>query len=196
MRKFCNLKSTLRKFWKACKKFRKPASLAKSDAKFEKPVQTHFADQLCLAKTLRNLKEVVNSIHNSGTHFTILRIPTTFVRKAKVPILETETIDFSTPEPSVHRIPPNRVRTSGPGETSKHSQPKPQALADSQRPSGIARKPSSRGLWLPSRPLRAIQIVKLGHFNPSFIFTLRPYDSSQSFGIYLDYSRGTNSSAL
>ncbi|RVW94413.1 Retrovirus-related Pol polyprotein from transposon opus [Vitis vinifera] len=43
-------------------------------------------------------------------------------------------------EPSVRCIPPKRVRTSGLGETSRHSQPEPQALADSQHPSGIASK--------------------------------------------------------
>ena len=55
----------------------------------------------------------------------------------------------------------------------------------------LLQKPPSRGLWLPSCPLRAIQIIELGHFIPSFILTLRPYDSSRSFGIHLDYSRGT-----
>ncbi|KAL6315061.1 hypothetical protein AAG906_030909 [Vitis piasezkii] len=57
-------------------------------------------------------------------------------------------------------------------------------------------KPSSRGLWSPRRPLRAIQIVEPNHFTPSFISTLRPCDSSRSFGIHLDCSRGTISSAL
>ena len=42
------------------------------------------------------------------------------------------------PNPSVHFIPPKRARTSGPRETFRHSQPKPQAPADSQHPSGIA----------------------------------------------------------
>ena len=42
------------------------------------------------------------------------------------------------PEPSVRCIPPKKARTSGPGESSKHAQPDPQAPVDSQRPSGIA----------------------------------------------------------
>ena len=41
-------------------------------------------------------------------------------------------------EPSVRCIPPKRVKTSGLGEMSRHSQPEPQALADSQRSSRIA----------------------------------------------------------
>ena len=41
------------------------------------------------------------------------------------------------PEPSVHRIPPNRARTLGLGEASRHAQPEPQALSDSQHPSDI-----------------------------------------------------------
>ncbi|RVW69496.1 hypothetical protein CK203_066453 [Vitis vinifera] len=39
------------------------------------------------------------------------------------------------PEPSVHRIPPKRARTSDPGEMSRHAQPEPQTPTDSQRPS-------------------------------------------------------------
>ncbi|RVW18416.1 hypothetical protein CK203_108482 [Vitis vinifera] len=35
------------------------------------------------------------------------------------------------PEPSVCRIPPKRARTSGPGESSRHAQFDPQALANS-----------------------------------------------------------------
>ena len=42
------------------------------------------------------------------------------------------------PEPSVRRIPPKRIRTSGPGELSRHSQPDPRAPTNSQRPSGIS----------------------------------------------------------
>ena len=57
-------------------------------------------------------------------------------------------------------------------------------------------KPSSRGFWSLRRPLRAIQIVEPSHFIPSFISTLRLCDSSRSFGIHLDYSRGTISRAL
>ena len=60
----------------------------------------------------------------------------------------------------------------------------------------LPRKPSSRGLWSPRRPLRAIQIVEPSHFIQSYISILRPCDSSRSFGIHLDYSRGTISSAL
>ena len=62
--------------------------------------------------------------------------------------------------------------------------------------SALLRKSSSRGLWLPCYPLRAIQIVEPGHFIPSFISTLRSCYSSPSFGIHLDCSRGTISSAL
>ena len=57
-------------------------------------------------------------------------------------------------------------------------------------------KPSSRGLWSPRRPLRAIQIIEPDHSIPSFILTSRLCDSSQSFGIHLDYSRGIILSAL
>ena len=60
----------------------------------------------------------------------------------------------------------------------------------------LPRKPSSRGLWLPSRPLRAIQIVEPGHFIPSFNSTLRPCNSSRSFEIHLDCSKCIISSAL
>ena len=58
------------------------------------------------------------------------------------------------------------------------------------------RKPSSNDLWSPCRPLRAIQIVEPNHFIPSYILTSRSCDSSRSFGIHLDYSRGTISSTL
>ena len=58
------------------------------------------------------------------------------------------------------------------------------------------RKPSSRGLWSPRHPLRAIQIVEPDHSIPSFILTSRPYDIGWSYGIHLDYSRGIISSAL
>ena len=58
------------------------------------------------------------------------------------------------------------------------------------------RKPSSRGLWSPYLPLRAIQIVEPDHSIPSFILTLRPCHSSQSFKIHLDCPRGTISSTL
>ncbi|RVW36252.1 hypothetical protein CK203_107279 [Vitis vinifera] len=60
----------------------------------------------------------------------------------------------------------------------------------------LLRKPSSRGLWSLRLPLRAIQIVEPSHFTLSFILTLRPCDSSRSFGIHLDYSKGTISSPL
>ena len=59
----------------------------------------------------------------------------------------------------------------------------------------LLRKPSSRGLWLQRRPLRAIQIVELGHFILSSTLILRLCDSSRTFGIRLDCSRGTISSA-
>ena len=36
----------------SCENFANQFCLVKSDAKLEKPVQTHFANQLCLAKTL------------------------------------------------------------------------------------------------------------------------------------------------
>ncbi|RVX07021.1 hypothetical protein CK203_030536 [Vitis vinifera] len=42
------------------------------------------------------------------------------------------------PKPSVRRIPPKRIRTSGPGESSRHSQLNPRAPTDSQLPSGIS----------------------------------------------------------
>ena len=58
----------------------------------------------------------------------------------------------------------------------------------------LLRKPSSRGLWLLYRPLRAIQIVELGYFILSFTLTLRLCDSSLTLGIHLDCSRGTISS--
>ena len=40
----------------------------------------NFANQLCLVKTLRNLKEVANSVRNSKTHFATLPIPTVSMR--------------------------------------------------------------------------------------------------------------------
>ena len=58
------------------------------------------------------------------------------------------------------------------------------------------RNPSSKGLWSLCRPLRAIQIVKPDHFISSYILTLRSCDNSWSFGIHLDYSRGTILSTL
>ena len=57
-------------------------------------------------------------------------------------------------------------------------------------------KPSSRGLWLPHRTLRALQIVEPGHFILSYISTLRLCGSSRTLGIHLDCSRGTILSAL
>ena len=41
------------------------------------------------------------------------------------------------PEPSVHRTPTKKVRTSGPRESSRHSQPDPRAPFDSHYPSGM-----------------------------------------------------------
>ena len=52
----------------------------KSHAKFEKPMQTHFANQLCLVKTLQNLKAVANSFRNTEVHFATLQIPMVPVR--------------------------------------------------------------------------------------------------------------------
>ena len=45
-------------------------------------------------------------------------------------------------------------------------------------------KPSSRGLWSPCRPLRAIQIVEFDYFILSFTSILRTCDSSRSFRIH------------
>ncbi|RVW58077.1 hypothetical protein CK203_114518 [Vitis vinifera] len=42
------------------------------------------------------------------------------------------------PESSVHRTPTKRVRTSGPRESSRHSQPNPRAPFNSQRSSGMS----------------------------------------------------------
>ena len=58
------------------------------------------------------------------------------------------------------------------------------------------RKPSSNELWSPRRPLREIQIVEPDHSSPSYILTLRSCDSSTSFKIHLDCSKGTISSTL
>ena len=71
---------------RACKNFATPNSPCENFAnqfclaKFEKPMQTHFTTQLCLAKTLQNLKEVANSVRNSKTHFATLQIPTVSMR--------------------------------------------------------------------------------------------------------------------
>ena len=69
MQEFRNPKFTLRKF-------RKPKITL---WKFRKGCEK-FANQLCLAKTLRNLKEVANSVRNSKTHFATLPIPTVSMR--------------------------------------------------------------------------------------------------------------------
>ena len=74
------IRKGMQKFCKGCEKLANQLCLAKSHAKFEKPVQNHFTNQLCLAKTLRNLKEVANSVRNSKTHFATLRIPMVSVR--------------------------------------------------------------------------------------------------------------------
>ena len=58
------------------------------------------------------------------------------------------------------------------------------------------RNPSSKGLWYLCHPLRAIQIIEPDHFISSYISTLRSCDNSWSFGIHLDYSRGTILSTL
>ncbi|RVW61771.1 hypothetical protein CK203_064850, partial [Vitis vinifera] len=93
-------------------------------------------------------------------------------------------------DPSVSREA--RPRASSPQDSSQAPQaltvpsykdgPDPQALTDSQRPSGIAWKPSSRGLWSSCLPLREIQIVEPCHFIPSFISTLRPCDNNRASG--------------
>ena len=57
------------------------------------------------------------------------------------------------PEPSVHHIPPKRARTSGPGETSRHSQPKPQAPVDSPHPSSIAPEAIIKKLMATAPPI-------------------------------------------
>ncbi|RVW91115.1 hypothetical protein CK203_039890 [Vitis vinifera] len=51
-------------------------------------------------------------------------------------------------KPSVHRIPPKRVRTSGPGETSRHVHLILRAQRILSILPALLRKPSSRGLWL------------------------------------------------
>nr|CAN76509.1 hypothetical protein VITISV_016887 [Vitis vinifera] len=51
---------------------------------------------------------------------------------------QAPTVPSSEGGPSVHRIPPKTVRTSGPEETSRHAQPDSQGLADTQHLSGIA----------------------------------------------------------
>ena len=58
------------------------------------------------------------------------------------------------------------------------------------------RKPSSNDLWSPRHPLREIHIVEPDHSIPSYILTSRSCDSSRSFRIHLDGSRGTISSTL
>ena len=58
------------------------------------------------------------------------------------------------------------------------------------------RKPSSNGLWSSHRPLREMQIVEPDHSILSYILTSRSCNSSWSFGIHLDYSRGIISSTL
>ncbi|RVW22895.1 hypothetical protein CK203_107868 [Vitis vinifera] len=100
------------------------------------------------------------------------------------------------PEPSICCTPPKKARTSGPRELFRHSQPDPRTLPILSFLPASHRKPSSRGLWSPCHPLRAIQIVEPDHSIPSFILTSRPYDIGWSYGIHLDYSRGIISSAL
>ena len=76
----------IEQFARACENFTTPNSPCENFAnqfclaKFEKPMQTHFTTQLCLAKTLQNLKEVANSVRNSKTHFATLQIPTVSMR--------------------------------------------------------------------------------------------------------------------
>ena len=55
----------------------------------------------------------------------------------------------------------------------------------------LSRKPSSRGLWWPCRPLRAIRIIEPDHFILSFTSISRPCDNNWSFRIHLVYFRGT-----
>ena len=57
-------------------------------------------------------------------------------------------------------------------------------------------KRSSNNLRSPRRPLREIQIVEPDHSIPSYILTSRSCNSSWSFRIHLECSKGTISSTL
>ncbi|RVW92666.1 hypothetical protein CK203_041581 [Vitis vinifera] len=101
-------------------------------------VYSNGVTELLNSTALGVSKSMANVSSHSWSHFLETRRKSTSLSHIKPLIRDIETTDFSTPEPSVCRIPPKRTRTSGPGETSRHAQPDHQALTDSQHPSNIA----------------------------------------------------------
>ncbi|KAL6321923.1 hypothetical protein AAG906_035824 [Vitis piasezkii] len=76
------------------------------------------------------------------------------------------------PEPLVHRIPPKRARTSGPGETSRHAQPNSQGPADSQHPSGIAPEAIIKRPMVTSPPIEGNSYCRARPFHSELYFDI------------------------
>nr|CAN80837.1 hypothetical protein VITISV_010182 [Vitis vinifera] len=91
------------------------------------------------------------------------------------------------PEPSVHHIPPKRARTSGPGETSRHSQLKPQAPADSPHPSSIAPKAIIKRPMVLAPPIEGNSDCRAKPFHFELYFDIEAMrqqpDLQDSFGL-------------
>ena len=91
------------------------------------------------------------------------------------------------PNPSVHRIPPKRARTSDPGEMSRHAQPEPQTPTDSQRPSGIALKAIIKRLMVTAPPIEGNSDCRVGPFHSELYFNIEAMrqqpELQDSFGL-------------
>ena len=95
------------------------------------------------------------------------------------------------PEPLVCRIPPKRARTSGPGESSRHSLPDPQAPTNSQRPFGISPKAIIKRPMVTAPPIEGNSNCKARPFHSELYFdieAMRRHPKLQdSFGLLQRY---------
>ena len=93
----------------------------------------------------------------------------------------------SPPKPSVHRIPPKTVRTSGPEETSRHAQPDSQGLADTQHLSGIAPEAIIKRHMVTEPPIEGNSDYRARPFHSELYFDIEAMqqqsDLRDSFGL-------------
>ena len=91
------------------------------------------------------------------------------------------------PKPSIRRIPPKRARTSGPGESSRHSQPDPRVPTDSQHPSGISPEAIIKRLMVITLPIEGNSDCRARPFHFELYFDLeamrQQLELRDSFGL-------------
>ena len=93
----------------------------------------------------------------------------------------------SPPKPSVHRIPPKTVRTSGLEETSRHGQPDSQGPADTQHLSGIALEAIIKRPMVTASPIEGNSDCRARSFHFELYFDIEAMrqqpDFRDSFGL-------------